>query len=190
MEEQENGQRCFIPTRNELSSPSTDWETSWRLARLKGLGPENTTFLFRLGHKLLVTKERQNRTNPTNSPICTAAGCRDSVENLEHALFQCQANKNVGTALMLTLRLSHPALTVESALRLELDVTVEEELPLVWLLAATLLSIWEQRLSSNRVQPYLVRAQLEAKVNILRNTSYLNCATILSEKIQFMFENC
>ena len=190
MEEQENAQRCFIPTRNELSSPSTDWETSWRLARLKGLGPENTTFLFRLGHKLLVTKERQNRTNPTNSPICTAAGCRDSVENLEHALFQCQANKNVGTALMLTLRLSHPALTVESALRLELDVTVEEELPLVWLLAATLLSIWEQRLSSNRVQPYLVRAQLEAKVNILRNTSYLNCATILSEKIQFMFENC
>ena len=105
-------------------------------------------------------------------------------------LFQCQANKNVGTALLLALRLSHPALTIESAIRLELDVTDEEELPLVWLLAASLLSIWEQRQSSNRVQPYLVRTQLEAKVNLLRNTSYLNCATALSEKIQLMFENC
>ena len=67
-------QRCFISTRNELASPTTDWERTWRLARLKGLGPDNTTFLFRLGHKLLVTKERQSRTNPASSPICTALG--------------------------------------------------------------------------------------------------------------------
>ena len=109
-------------------------------------------------------------------------GC---VENLEHALIQCQANNGVGMALMQTLRLTIPTLTPAEALRLELNVSAEEELPLVWLLAATLLSIWEQRQTSQKVQPYLVRANLEAKVNLLRKTSYLNCSTILSEKSSF-----
>ena len=90
-------QRCFISTRTELASPTTDWERTWRLARLKGLGPDNTTFLFRLGHKLLVTEERQSRSNPASSPICTALGCgAGCVEKLEHALIQCQANNGVG----------------------------------------------------------------------------------------------
>ena len=140
---------------------------------------------------MLVTKERQSRTNPASSPICTALGCgAGCVEKLEHALIQCQANNGVGMALMQTLRLTIPTLTPAEALRLELNVSAEEELPLVWLLAATLLSIWEQRQTSQKVQPYLVRANLEAKVNLLRKTSYLNCSTILSEKIQFLFDNC
>ena len=126
-------QRCFISTRTELASPTTDWERTWRLARLKGLGPDNTTFLFRLGHKLLVTKERQSRTNPASSPICTALGCgAGCVENLEHALIQCQANNGVCMALMLTLRQTIPTLTSVAALRLGLNVSAKEELPLVW----------------------------------------------------------
>ena len=67
---------------------------------------------------------------------------------------------------MQTLRLTIPTLTPAEALRLELNVSAEEELPLVWLLAATLLSIWEQRQNSQKVQPYLVRANLEAKVRL------------------------
>ena len=113
-----------------------------KLARLRGLGPENASFLFRLGHKLLVTKERQSRTNPANSPNCTALGSRnDCVENLEHALIQCQANNGVGTALLLTLRQTIPALTIEAALRLELKVSAKHELLLVCLFSASLLSI-------------------------------------------------
>ena len=96
-------------------------------------------------------------------------------------LFQCQANKNFGKALLLALRLSHPALTIESAIKLELDVTDEEELPLVWLLAASLLSIWEQRQSSNRVQPYLVSAQLD-----LWSTS---SGTLASSTVQQHYQN-
>ena len=189
MEELENGQSSFIPTRLESSSPGTDWENSWRLARLKGLGPDHTSFLFRLGHKLLVTKERLNRTNPALSPICQARGCTgEAAEDLEHALVQCTANNNMGNALMHTLRLHHTDLPVDAALRLELAVEEEEELPLVWLLAATLLSIWEQRQASANVQPYLVRAELEAKVNLIRKTRYDNCATILDQKVQIMFD--
>ena len=191
MEIQEDQQARFISTRSELISPSTDWERTWRLSRQKGLGPEHTTFLFRLGHRLLVTKERQNRTNSANSPTCTALGCGgQAVEDLEHALVHCQANGNVGMALMNILRLHHPALSVEASLRLELDVPADDELSTVWLLAATLLSIWEQRQASNKVQPYLVRAQLEAKVNQLRQTSFSNYATLIIEKVQLMFEYC
>ena len=190
MEELDNGQSSFIPTRIESASPTTDWEKSWRLARLKGLGPEHTSFLFRLGHKLLVTKERLNRTNAVVSPFCQAQGCTgEAVENLEHALVQCSANSNMGSALMHTLRLHHLDLPVDAALRLELEVEEEQELPLVWLMAATLLSIWEQRQEKGKVQPYLVRAQLEAKINLIRKTRFVNCATILDQKVQSMFDN-
>ena len=88
------------------------------------------------------------------------------------------------------LRLYEPTLDVESALRLEMDIPADDELSTVWLLAATFLSIWEQRQASNRVRPYLVRAQLEAKINLLRETSYSNYTTKLIEKVQLMFENC
>ena len=89
-----------------------------------------------------------------------------------------------------TSSVHHPALTVQASLRLELDVPANDELSTVWLPAATLLSIWEQRQASNKVQPYLVSAQLEAKINLLRQTSFSNCATLLIEKVQLMFEYC
>ena len=95
---------------------------------------------------------------------------------MQHALVECRANSDVGYALMHTLGLND----VDAVLRLELDAHEEdEELPQVWLLAATLLSIWEQRQGTMKVEPYLVRAQLEAKVNLLRQTRLINCATIL-----------
>ena len=186
MEELADGRSSFIPTRLELASPGTDWENTWRLSRLKGLGPEHVTFLFRLGHRLLVTKERLYRTNPVNSSKCQARGCNDdAVESLQHALVECRANRDVGYALMHTLGLND----VDAVLRLELDAHEEdEELPQVWLLAATLLSIWEQRQGTMKVEPYLVRAQLEAKVNLLRQTRLMDCAIILDQKIQIMFE--
>ena len=189
MTEDEQQQRTFISTRTELSSPSTDWERTWRLSRQRGLGPELTTFLFRMMHRLLVTKERQHRTNPATSPTCSAVGCEE-VETMQHALLHCQANRNVGMALLQTLRQHQPTLSAEAAARLELDIPEEEEVPSVWLLAATFLSVWEQRQSSNRVQPYLVRAQLEARVNLLRMTRFEDEAAIILEKIQYMFENC
>ena len=58
MEMGESGQMQFIKSRAELSSPGTDWENSWRLARLSGLGPDHTSFLFRLLHQTLPTQER------------------------------------------------------------------------------------------------------------------------------------
>ena len=57
----------------------------------------------------------------------------------------------------------------------------------MWLLSASLLSVWNQRQATQKVQPNLTRADLEAKVNLLRQTRYENVASNLDEKIQVMF---
>ena len=86
------------------------------------------------------------------------------------------------------LRHHQPTLTTAALLRLELEVEEDLELPLVWLTAATLNSIWDQRKESSKVQPHLTRSQLEAKVNILRETSLASMGSLLKDQIQLMFE--
>ena len=80
-----------------------------------------------------------------------------------------------------------PDLDAESALRLELNVEEELELPLVWLLASVFLAIWKLRVDKARVQLYEVRAQLEAKVNLLRETRFRNSAEILDQLVENYF---
>ena len=60
----------YIKCSVERANPSTDWENSWRLARLPELGPDNTSFLFSLLHQILPTKERVARTKPNASSQC------------------------------------------------------------------------------------------------------------------------
>ena len=185
----EGGMRQFISSRVESASPGTDWETSWRLARLGGLGPENTSFLFKLLHQILPTQERLHRAKKEANPRCKAPGCTSGdVGDLQHSLVQCEANQLVGKKLMETLSQYQPTISTEAALRLEFSVEDDLELPLVWITAATLLSIWEQRKVGSKVQPYLTRAQLEAKVNILRDTRLSKITSFLDNMIKNMFE--
>ena len=72
---------------------------------------------------------------------------------------------------------------VEQVLRLELNVEEELELPLVWFVASVFLIVWNLRTTKSRVQLYEVRAQLEAKVNLLRETRHSNSATILDQLV-------
>ena len=187
MEQGQGDIRQFLSSKVEAASPGTDWKKTWRLARLKGLGPEHTSFLFKLLQKILPTQERLHRTNNDVNPQCKATGCME-IDDLDHNLVLCPANENVGRNLLELLRQHQPTLTTPSLLRLELEVDEELELPLVWITAATLLSIWEQRKVSTRVQPHLTRSQLEAKVNILRETRLSNLAAVLKDLINNMFE--
>ena len=75
MEETDSGEIRFKGCRVELASPETDWENCWRLARLPGLGPELSTFLFKLLHQILPTQERVSRTNPATGPMCKLPNC-------------------------------------------------------------------------------------------------------------------
>ena len=47
MEEGNGGQRILIKCRVERANPEADWERSWKLARLPGLGSENISFLLK-----------------------------------------------------------------------------------------------------------------------------------------------
>lgn len=185
MENVDGGPDKYILSHNERKNPQTNWEECWELARLHGLGPENTSFLFKLLHNTLINQERLSRTNPKISSLCKFPGCPGTdVENLPHALVLCHGNNGVGTRVMQTLQSFVPGLGVEEALRL--DFTVEESLrlPLVFALAVAFGAIWDLRLRKTRPQLYLVRAQLEAKVSLLRECRrFTNDATIIDNFI-------
>ena len=62
-------------------------------------------------------------------------------------------------------------------LRLELPVEEDMELPVVWLLATVLRTLWNLKQSSTKVRQYLIRSQLEADINLLRETRYHNAVS-------------
>ena len=48
MEQGTGQENIYIMCRVELTNLDTDWKMSWRLARHPGLGPENTSFIFKM----------------------------------------------------------------------------------------------------------------------------------------------
>ena len=161
----------YIPFRVELLHPTTDWEITWRRSRLSGLGSELASFLFRLLHDLLPTRERQNRIFPASTNICRLCPA-NSVEDLPHSFFYCSFNTEFGMPIFNTLLNIDDTLTPEKLLRLEIDLDDEMELPIVWYLAAKLFHIWNCRVSGRRAKLYTTRAEVESRVNLLRETRF------------------
>ena len=69
----------------------------------------------------------------------------EAEENLVHALFFCEANDGVGLEMLNCLQGVQPGLGAEAALRLQLQVGEEDELPLVWVLGTILRLLWNMR---------------------------------------------
>jgi hypothetical protein len=76
---------------------------------------------------------------------------------------------------------------VDTAIRLEFDTEEEMELPMVWILATVFQAIWKLRVDKSRVQLYDVRAQLEARINLMRETRYSCSATRLDQIVANFF---
>ena len=74
MESRNGDDQAFKLCRVELAHPETDWERSWRLARLPGLGPGNISFIFKMLHQILPTQERLARTTQEQAQsVCCQA---------------------------------------------------------------------------------------------------------------------
>ena len=57
-----------VKSRSELTLSETDWETTWRRSRVKGLGSEAIYFLWKIPYCTLPTEQRLARILPNNSP--------------------------------------------------------------------------------------------------------------------------
>ena len=93
----------------------------------------------------------------------------------------------MGQRMMRCLRDYVPNIEVGAASRLEINVEEDLELALVWLMASVLLSVWKLRVDKSRIQLYQVRAQLEANINLLRETRFSDKAIILDQLVASYF---
>ena len=167
-----DGTRELIPCKVEQTFPAVEWQSSWHLVRLKGLGAVQTSFLWKLVHRLLPVKERLHRLSPNISPQCSLC-TQNCVEDLIHSFDNCEFSQGAGQILVNVLRDHLPDITMEKILRLEFQgVHADKEFPLVWFTAAFLLAIWDKRTSSKRFRIYEIRAEIEAKISLLRETRY------------------
>ena len=183
---EDNNVRKYIPCRSELSSPTTDWELSWRLCRLAGLGSDLHSFNFKLLHGLLVTKQRIHHFTPGTPATCSH--CQDGVqEDLQHALIHCSYNDGAGQALLSAVQVHLPETDAASLLRLELSNLEQElEYPLVLFTSSILMAIWDKRLSKTRITLYEIRTTLEASCLLLRETRFNNQVAKFVELINYL----
>ena len=173
---------ALIPVRCETLIANSDWKKTWQLVRVKGLGSELASFLFKLVHGLLPTQDRVARLGLANGDLVgTCLHCRLDPEDLLHCFFGC--TKSMVTSLSLLGWIQHlvPHLSPEAALCLELrqELSEMEELAVVCTLATGLKYIWEVRLAKKAVVTYKMRAEIEAKISILRRSRYVMAGEIM-----------
>ena len=176
----------LLPVRVELLHPTLDWSWIWKMSRTKGLGSDLTAFLFRLLHQLLPTKDRVARLGGDQAAHPGRCGhCQAEVEDQLHAFFSCQKNLVPGLALLGYIQKVVPNLNPEDALRLNLgqDLSDEDQLATMCLLSTGLKFIWEARVEKKPIVVYKMRAEIEAKISILRRTKYQNSAAKMLEML-------
>ena len=157
----------LIPCRAEIRNPGYDWESTWSRARMSGLGSELISFLLKVLHDLLPTQERIARTNPAVNGDCTL--CVPNVkEDLVHALIRCPGNQGTVQSVLDCLLLT--GVQDQDVLHLQIDLEEHLQLPVVFILAVVWSMIWESRRLGRRPELYKVRAELEARVSLLRET--------------------
>ena len=108
------------------------------------------------------------------------------IDDIPHALVHCQANEEVGTALLNCIS-DYSGLNSMIVINLQMELNPGQELPVVLFLSIAWQSIWTSRLKNQRPSLYKVRADLEARVNLFRETrSYQEDAAkmmLLMEKL-------
>ena len=91
----------------------------------------------------------------------------------------CAANKEAPADLMTLLRSYQPAITRTQVLALDLEVDPAMELPLVWIIATSLFTIWNQR-QEGSVSDAKTRAELRARCKFLEQSNVENAFMMTS----------
>ena len=173
----------LIPVRPETLNPNCEWPQIWSNARSKGLGSELSSFLLKLVHGLLPTQDRIARIGMADNGHGICLLCRHSSENLLHCFFECPHNMIVGLTLLGYAQHVVPNLSPEAALLLDFQqsLTQEESLAVCVMLSTGLKYIWKTRVNKKVVTSFSMRAEIEARVSILRRTRHEPSALIIEE---------
>ena len=160
----QDGRMEMIPCKVEEREPNIFWSESYRISRLIGLSPEIKSFLFKMIHTLLPSKERLHHLTPLTSPLCWCN--TGEQETYLHLFFKCPKNNMAADALLRVVQAYDPACTEEKSLCLELSPDETFLLPTVSILSTGLSFIWENRKSRKSTSPYSIRSELEASVSL------------------------
>ena len=93
--------------------------------------------------------------------------------------------KSAGLALLGWVQGIDDELLPEDVLTLNLksDISPDEEQAAVYMLATGLKFIWESRVAKKTISPYIVRAELEAEISLLRRSRLVNTCTIIQQML-------
>ena len=158
----------MIPCRVEEKYPEVCWPESYRISRMPGLSPDSKSFLFRLMHELLPSKERINHLTPASSPLCWCN--TGEVETYQHLFYGCSKNYEAGQALLRSVQYYDRSLTGVKSLRVELGADEPFLLASISILSSGLELIWENRKSKKSTAMYSMGAELELSISIKRRS--------------------
>ena len=98
----------------------------------------------------------------------------------------CSHSRVAGLALLGWVQQLCPNLLPEDSLVLQLGGALSEvdELAAVYTIATGLMHIWEARVQKKQITPFLVRAELEAKISLLRRTRYSEAGNRIQEILE------
>ena len=164
----EEGRSELIPCKVEMREPNVFWAESYRICRLRGLAPDDKSFLFRLIHTLLPSKERIFHLTSQGSSLCWCNS--GETEDYSHLFYGCTKNAEAGESLLRCIQSYDRSLSQEGSLRLELTADDPFLLPSTILLATGLELIWENRKLKKPTSVLLMRAELEMAISIRRRS--------------------
>ena len=112
-------------------------------------------------------------------------------DTLEH-LVTCQYSTAVTTPLLQFLISQDSSISPGDIITLNIKTTESMELPAVWLISTCLILVWEERILGRRASLETCRAELKAKVELLKCTKWKhyslhNSAVLLDEIINLHF---
>ena len=164
----QEGRREPIPCRIEIQSPTIQWGESYRLSRIHGISPSSKSFLFKLLHQLLPSRERVHRLIPANSPQCWCDS--GDVETYHHCFYSCIKNREAADSMLRCARVYDTSLTAEKSLTLQVSADEAFMLATITILTTGLEIIWANRQLKKATTPHMIRAELECAISIKRRS--------------------
>ena len=138
---------------------------------------------------LLPTRDRLARIGKIASSNCLH--CQDVPDSTAH-LLACTLCSEVSNPLVNCLSSYFPNITLDDIVHFNIPATESLELPMAWLVSTCIGYIWEQRVQGKQARLDTCRAELLAKVMMLRDTKWRhytlhNSALLLEDMINLHF---